>query len=110
MWRPASGICHTGHSRTAAATAKGQPYGVQVGAFRKQSQASTAAAQAMRRAPMLRGSFVSVGGTKQGKKIIYRALLLGLSKADADLACRKLKVAGQGCLVVRTGPLAMAQR
>lgn len=85
------------------------PYGVQVGAYTKQSQAKQAAQQAMKRVPdLLRGTFMSVSGVKQRKRTIYRAMLIGLSKQEADSVCRQLKKAKQGCLVVRTGPLDVA--
>jgi hypothetical protein len=87
------------------------PYGVQVGAFQKPVQARQAIQQAMRQAPdLLRGTFVSVNGFKQQKRLVYRAMLIGLGKDDANAVCRRLKQQKQGCIVVRAGPLALAAR
>ena len=96
---------------TAAARAGSLPYGVQVGAFQKPSQARQAAKQAMATVPdLLRGTFVSVGSQASQRKTLYRATLVGLAKDEADQVCRKLKRQSQACMVVRTGPVAMASR
>ena len=88
-----------------------QPYGVQVGAFQKSKQARNALAVAMRRAPdLLRGTMVSVGSSQSRNGAVFRATLVGLSKADADSVCRRLKKQRQDCLVVRTSPVEMATR
>lgn len=87
------------------------PYGVQVGAFQRAAQARLAAKQAVARAPdLLRGTFVSVNSQVVRRKTVFRATLLGLAKDEADQACRKLKRRDQACLVVRAGPVTMAQR
>ena len=88
-----------------------QPYGVQVGAFQKSKQARNALAVAMRRAPdLLRGTMVSVGSSQSRNGAVFRATLVGLSKADANSVCRRLKKQRQDCLVVRTSPVEMATR
>lgn len=97
----------------AAAAAKGaaMPYGVQVGAFQRPSQARLAANRALARAPdLLRGTFVSIGSQLVRKKTLFRATLVGLAKDEADQVCRLLKRHKQDCLVVRTAPLTLAQR
>jgi D-alanyl-D-alanine carboxypeptidase len=99
---------------TARAVAKKRatlPYGVQVGAFAKAPQAREAARLAMKRAPdLLRSTFVSVSSQKLRKKVLFRATLVGLTEDDAQSACRRLKRLKQDCLIVRTGPVAVAQR
>jgi D-alanyl-D-alanine carboxypeptidase len=96
----------------AAAGRRGSmPYGVQVGAFSRPTKARAAAQQAMRRAPdLLRGTFLSIGTHIVRKQTLFRATLVGLAKDDADQVCRRLKKLGQGCLVVRSAPLTVAQR
>ena len=65
----------------------------------------------MRRAPdLLRGTMVSVGSSQSRNGAMFRATLVGLSKADADSVCRRLKKQRQDCLVVRTSPVEMATR
>lgn len=94
-----------------ASRAAGLPYGIQVGAFQRPTLARQAAKQAVATAPeALRGTFVSVGSQVVQRKTLYRATLMGLARDEADQVCRKLKRQGQACLVVRTGPLAMASR
>jgi D-alanyl-D-alanine carboxypeptidase len=88
-----------------------QPYGVQVGAFQKSKQARAALELAMRRVPdLLRGTMVSVGSTQGRSGTLFRATLVGLSKADADTVCRRLKKKRHDCLVVRTSSLEVATR
>lgn len=94
-----------------AARRGSMPYGVQVGAFSRPTKARAAAQQAMRRAPdLLRGTFLSIGSHVVRKQTLFRATLVGLAKDDADQVCRRLKKLGQGCLVVRSAPLTVAQR
>jgi D-alanyl-D-alanine carboxypeptidase len=89
-----------------------RPYGVQVGAFRKSGQARQALKLAVGRAPdLLRGTFASVGSSqKAGGGTMFRATLVGLSKADADSVCRRLKRHRQDCMTIQAGPLAVANR
>jgi cell division protein FtsN len=91
---------------------KRRPYGVQVGAFRKATQARQALKLAVGRAPdLLRGTFASVGSSrKAGGGTLFRAMLVGLSKADADSVCRRLKKHRQDCMTIQAGPLAVANR
>lgn len=87
------------------------PYGVQVGAYHRQAQAKEAAQQALRSAPsVLSGTFVSVSRQQTRKRTVFRAVLIGLSKDDADAACRLLKKKKQGCLVVRAEPVDLAAK
>ena len=77
-------------------------YGVQVGAFRAARQARAAMKQAMRRAPdLLRGTFASVGSQKVRSKTLFKAQLVGLSRGDAEAACKQLKKQKQDCMVIQ---------
>lgn len=88
------------------------PYGVQVGAFQKSKQARQALQLALRRAPdLLRGTIVSVASLQTSRnRTLFRATLVGLSKADADAACKQLKKKRQDCLVVQAGAVEVAAR
>lgn len=89
----------------------GNPYGVQVGAFQKSKQARQALQLALRRAPdLLRGTIVSVASQQTRNRTLFRATLVGLSKADADAACKQLKKKRQDCLVVQAGAVEVAAR
>jgi hypothetical protein len=60
---------------------------------------------------LLRGTFASVGSSqKAGGGTLFRATLVGLSKADADSVCRRLKKHRQDCMTIQAGPLAVANR
>jgi D-alanyl-D-alanine carboxypeptidase len=75
---------------------------VQVGAFRAARQARAAMKQAMRRAPdLLRGTFASVGSQKVRSKTLFKAQLVGLSRGDAEAACKQLKKQKQDCMVIQ---------
>jgi D-alanyl-D-alanine carboxypeptidase len=98
-------------AKAAARKRAATPYGVQVGAYQKAPQAREAARRAMKGAPdLLRRTFISVSSQKSRKKTVFRATLVGLSENDAQAACRRLKKLKQDCLIVRTGPLAVAER
>lgn len=87
------------------------PYGVQVGAFQRPTQARLAANQALKRAPdLLRGTFVSISSQLVRKRALFRATLVGLAKDEADEVCRRLQRHKQDCMVIRTAPLTVAQR
>lgn len=87
------------------------PYGVQVGAFRAAPQARTAMKQAMKRAPdLLRGTFAKVGAQQVRNKPLFKATLVGLSRRDAEAACKQLKKQKQDCMVIQAGTLKVASR
>jgi hypothetical protein len=95
-------------AKTTRRAAKGA-YAVQVGAFRAQSQARTAMKQAVKLAPdVLRGTAPSVAVQKVRKQTLYKALLAGLSRPDAEAACRQLNKRKQDCMVIRVSPLTVA--
>ena len=84
-------------------------YGVQVGAFRAAPQARAAMKQAMKGAPdLLRGTFASVGAHQVRNKPLFKATLVGLSRNDAEAACKRLKKQKQDCMVIQAGTLKMA--
>ena len=84
-------------------------YAIQVGAFRAQSQARAAMKQAVKLAPdVLRGTAPSMAAQKVRKQTLYKALLAGLSRPDAEAACRQLKKRKQDCMVIRVAPLTVA--
>ena len=86
-------------------------YGVQVGAFKAAPQARAAMKQAMKRAPdLLRGSFANVGTQRVRNKPLFKATLVGLSRGDAEAACKQLKKHKQDCMVIEAGTLKMASR
>jgi D-alanyl-D-alanine carboxypeptidase len=86
-------------------------YGVQVGAFTAAPQARAAMKQAIKRAPdLLRGTFASVGAHKVRNKPLFKATLVGLSRGDAEAACRRLKKQRQDCMVIQAGTVKVASR
>jgi D-alanyl-D-alanine carboxypeptidase len=88
----------------AKAAASGGAYGVQVGAFRAAPQARAAMKQAMKRAPdLLRGTFASVGTLQVRNRPLFKATLVGLSRNDAEQACKRLKKQKQDCMVIQAG-------
>jgi len=87
---PDSGKMATGKDR----------WGVQVGAFGAYKPAHTAALRASRIAPkQLRNAHVIVDESAKGANRLYRARLIGLTKQNAQLACRQLKAKSVPCLV-----------
>jgi D-alanyl-D-alanine carboxypeptidase len=86
-------------------------YGVQVGAFRAAPQARAAMLQAMNSAPdLLRGTFASVGAHKVRSQPLFKATLVGLSRSDAEAACKRLKQKKQDCMVIQAGTVKVASR
>ncbi len=89
--------------------AAGGAYGVQVGAFRAAPQARAAMKQAMKHAPdLLRGTFGSVATQQVRSKPLFKATLVGLSRSDAEAACKRLKKRKQDCMVIQASTLKMA--
>jgi D-alanyl-D-alanine carboxypeptidase len=84
-----------------AASANGR-YAVQVGAYRAAAPAHVAAVRAGNTVPELLGtSEVSVSRIRGDRGPLYRARLTGLSRGDAERACRALVVRGTDCLVIQ---------
>jgi D-alanyl-D-alanine carboxypeptidase len=78
-------------------------YGIQVGAYSRYSAAQKAAQTATTAEPKLLAEARIVIDTQKmnnGSKL-YRARVAGLSKADAQTACRNLEAKNTDCLVLR---------
>jgi D-alanyl-D-alanine carboxypeptidase len=81
-----------------AASASGDSWGIQVGAFSKADAAREAARKAAKLAPQnLDRAAVSVAEYERKKKSLYRARLVGVSEKDARQACRVLERKGVDC-------------
>jgi D-alanyl-D-alanine carboxypeptidase len=94
-------------STAAEDTAKGsistRVWGIQVGAFNSYEPALRAANRASKRvASLVKEAQVVVDETAKGKTTLYRARLIGLSKKNAQVACKKLKAKAIDCLVFQT--------
>jgi len=75
-------------------------WGIQVGAFNSYEPALKAANRASKRvAGLVKDAQVVVDETAKGKSTLYRARLIGLSKKNAQSACKKLKAKDIDCLV-----------
>ncbi|MBI2256483.1 MAG: D-alanyl-D-alanine carboxypeptidase [Proteobacteria bacterium] len=74
-------------------------FGVQVGAYSKFKPAQKAAERATKAVPAILADARIV--IDRGNSDIYRARVFGLSKADADAACKKLRAKQTDCLVVK---------
>lgn len=77
-------------------------WGIQLGAYAAESAARNAAEIAARRHADLRESRIVVSRSKAGKKVLYRARVLGMTEAQARGVCRKITDA-KGCLVLQPG-------
>jgi D-alanyl-D-alanine carboxypeptidase len=85
-----------------SSAAKGR-WGIQVGAFNAYEPALSAAKRASKRvAKWVKNAQVVVDETAKGKTTLYRARLVGLSKPNAQKACRQLKAKSIDCLVFQT--------
>ncbi|HJT14987.1 MAG TPA: D-alanyl-D-alanine carboxypeptidase family protein [Dongiaceae bacterium] len=81
-------------------------YGIQVGAYSKYNAAQKAAQTATKAEPQLLAEARIIIDTQKmnnGSKL-YRARVAGLSKADAQTACRNLKAKRTDCLVLKIDP------
>jgi D-alanyl-D-alanine carboxypeptidase len=86
-------------SAPVAATGKNGAWGIQVGAFNAFELAHKAATHASKRLPnLLTGTRLVVDETVKSNGKLYRARLLGLSKQEAQTACRELKAKKVDCL------------
>jgi D-alanyl-D-alanine carboxypeptidase len=74
-------------------------YGVQVGAYSQYAPAQNAALRATRAMP---GIFSEARIVVDESNSLYRARLMGLSKADAEQACAKLHAQQSDCMVLST--------
>lgn len=107
MLKPGSGTEAVGSAPDGQATtvvwkAEGN-YGIQVGAYSRYSSAQKAAQTAATAEPKLLADARIVIDTQKmsnGSKL-YRARVAGLSKADAQTACRNLEAKNTDCLVLK---------
>ncbi|MES1150453.1 MAG: D-alanyl-D-alanine carboxypeptidase, partial [Dongia sp.] len=74
-------------------------YGVQVGAYSQYAPAQSAALRVTRAMP---GVFSEARIVVDESNSLYRARLMGLSKADAEQACAKLHAQQADCMVLST--------
>jgi D-alanyl-D-alanine carboxypeptidase len=84
----------------------GGDYGIQVGAYSKYGAAQKAAQSAAKAEPQLLAEARIIIDTQKmnnGSKL-YRARVAGLSKNDAQTACRNLKAKSTDCLVLKIDP------
>ena len=79
--------------------AGGTGYGVQVGAYSQYAPAQTAAVRVTRSMPNL---FADSRIVIDEANKLYRARVMGLSKADAEKACAELKAQRADCMVFTT--------
>jgi D-alanyl-D-alanine carboxypeptidase len=90
-------------SIAAGSATKTGGWGIQVGAFNAFDPAHEAAAHASQRLPsLLSGTRLVVDEAVKGNNKLYRARLLGLSKQDAQTACRQLKAKNIACLAFQS--------
>jgi D-alanyl-D-alanine carboxypeptidase len=76
-------------------------WGIQVGAFRGEARARRVAVEAQKAvASLLDGTRVVTAPTKARKGRLYRARLIGLSRAEAKQACRRLTARRFDCLAL----------
>jgi D-alanyl-D-alanine carboxypeptidase len=74
-------------------------FGVQVGAYSQYAPAQRAAVRVTRSMPNLFGdSRIAIDESNK----LYRARVVGLSKADAERACAQLKAQRSDCMVFTT--------
>lgn len=80
-------------------------YGVQVGAYSKYNAAQKAAQSATNSEALLADARIVIDTQKMnnGSKL-YRARVAGLTKTDAQTACRNLKAKRTDCLVLKVDP------
>ncbi|HVI90461.1 MAG TPA: D-alanyl-D-alanine carboxypeptidase [Dongiaceae bacterium] len=83
----------------------GTGYGIQVGAFAQYKGAQRAASHATQSLPkLLADARIVIDPQKNTGSTVYRARVIGLSKSDAENACRQIK----DCLVVKSESTGLA--
>lgn len=77
-------------------------WGIQVGAFRSETQAKEALVRAMRiMEAELKGAYMNITSDGREAAAIHRARLGNLSKTEAELACQKLNAMNAACFPLR---------
>jgi len=98
-----------GEGSNAAAPPDGG-WGIQVGAFLKYGPAKLAATNAQREYRGLVDAHILVDESKtQAGSTMYRSRLIGLSRPDAETACKGLRKLGTACLVIKTTSTTVAE-
>jgi D-alanyl-D-alanine carboxypeptidase len=88
----------------------GDTYGIQVGAYSQFQPAQKAAAKASQALPsLLADARVVIDQGKGSGGSLYRARVMGLSKADAEQACAKLRAKSADCMVLNEGENGLAK-
>ncbi len=91
----------TAQQQASIAPVQGEQWGIQVGAFAAVTEASAAAANAMKQAPAeLNASVIKVSDDNNGAAI-HRARLINLTEDQAENACHKLTANHAPCFVYR---------
>ncbi|WP_243429576.1 lytic transglycosylase domain-containing protein [Acetobacter sacchari] len=83
-----------------AAVDADRSWAIQVGAFSTSAMAEQAASHARSHASSLSGARSQVASVKAPRGQLYRARLVGLTRADALAACRRLDASSGNCVVV----------
>ncbi|MBL8672300.1 MAG: serine hydrolase [Alphaproteobacteria bacterium] len=78
-------------------------WGVQVGAYGRWSMAHLAVTNAAKQVPQLAVGRIAIVPIEKGSETLYRARLIGLSKAGAQEACRILERRDVPCALVQPG-------
>lgn len=81
------------------AAASSDVYGIQVGAYNKYKPARKAALKAAKTLKQQQARIV-IDQAKANNAQLYRARLAGLSKKEAEQACRSLKSKGTSCVII----------
>lgn len=97
----AAGASKSTQAKTRSKTVSAKSgWGIQVGAFNAYKPALAAANRATKRAAkLLKNAQVVVDEARKGNSKLFRARLLGLSKQNAQAACKQLKAKSIDCLV-----------
>jgi D-alanyl-D-alanine carboxypeptidase len=91
-----------GASRTPQVVSEEKEWGIQVGAFRSESQAKEALVRAMRMMEAeLKDAYMNITSDGQEAAAIHRARLGNLSKTEAETACQKLNAMNAACFPLR---------
>lgn len=84
-----------------ARTGRAKPYGVQVGAYAKQSQAQSAITRVRKLSRTLKQATPLILPPQPGSARVYRARLQGLSEDEANEACAELMARHASCFTFK---------
>lgn len=97
----ASSLDSSALEATIAAVNPTSAWGIQVGAFSRFAPAHLAASNAAERLREVFAADVAVDAAEGGNGKLYRARLVGITREQAEQACRQLQQQNEACLVVR---------